>query len=112
MSLGFESACGSSLDVDDAEVIDRVHVLVRLVRRAQTALILVEDEMLPLAGVFFRKVQRGPELLWICLANDAAHRDRFRRLRAFADRLLAGDDGHIRLYDARVKGEECELESP
>ena len=90
-------------DIDDAQIVDRVEVFVRLVRRAQAALILVEDEVLPLAGVFFREVQRGPELLWICLAHDATHRDRFRRLRTFADRLLAGNDGHIRLYNAQVK---------
>ena len=100
-------------DVDDAEVIDRVHVLVRLVRRAQAALILVEDEVLPLAGIFLGKRDcRRAKALRIRLAHDTTHCDRFWRLRTFADRLLAGDDRHIRLYDARVKGEECELESP
>ena len=39
-------------DVDDAEVVYRVEWRVRVVRRAQPAVVLVEQEVLPLARVF------------------------------------------------------------
>jgi hypothetical protein len=43
-------------DVDDAEVVDLIERLVRFVRRPQPALVLVEEEVLPVGDVGFGEV--------------------------------------------------------
>ena len=88
-------------DIDDAQIVDRVEVLVRLVRRADPALVLVEQEVLPLpAGVLLGEDVGGRvERLGVGLPDDAAHGHRFGGLGAFAFAHggFAADDGDVGL---------------
>ena len=90
----------SKQDVDDAEVINSVEVLVRLVRRAYPALVLVEQEVLPLAaGIFVRQYVGAVESLRIGLAHDATHGRHVGRVRALtpADYGFPPDQLHFGL---------------
>lgn len=86
-------------DVDDAEVVDQIHVVVLLVGRAEAALVLVEEEVLALDGrVLFREAQRrAAETLGVRLAHDATHRDGVGGAGTLDLGRLAADGRHVRL---------------
>lgn len=86
-------------DVDDAEVVDQVHVVVLLVGRTEAALVLVEEEVLALNGrIFLRKAQRrAAETLGVRLAHDTAHCNGVGGARALDLGWLAADGRHVRL---------------
>lgn len=62
-------------NIDDAEIINRVHGAIPLVRRAYPAFVLVEDEMPSVGGVFVGEVGRlGREGFHVGLAHRATER--------------------------------------
>ena len=90
-------------DIDNAEIVYRVHRLVRIVRRAQPAVVLVEQEVLPLARVFVGEdvedVGAGGERLRV----DAPDGGDFGGERAFAFAFggFAADEGDFGLRHQR-----------
>lgn len=77
-------------DIDDTKIIDRVEALVGLVRGSQAAFVLVENEMLPVAGILlWESHSMLSQALRIGRAHRPPHGHGFRRRRAGAGRLRA-----------------------
>lgn len=79
-------------NVDDAKIVNHVHVLVLLVCRAQTAFVLIEQEMAAVGRVGVRELRGDIEHLWVGPTDGFADIVRW----TFNGRFAAG--GHFGLH--------------
>ena len=93
-------------NINNPQIINHIEALVRLVRRAHPAVVLIEQEVLSFAGgvLFGEDVGGVGEDLGVGLAHDAAHGDRFGGLGAFgfAGGGFAADEGYFGLPKTSV----------
>ena len=90
-------------NINDTKVIDRIHIVVRLVRGPKPTLVLVEDEILTLASVFLRKFEVScAHGLQVGFAHRTSHGYGVGRLGTF-DGLFASNVRNVRLQKARNK---------
>lgn len=85
-------------DIDDAQIIDRIHRIIRLIGRSKTTFILVEDERLPITRILLWQCNRlCPEFLRVRFSHSSSHGNGFGRFATLDSSRFATHPWDIRL---------------